>query len=158
LINTDVLVLTAELGVAIAGFSGVVVALDSRNVGEWSPLRRRYLRMLLQLSAIAVMAALIPLVVYDVAQGPNFWRWAVAIFGVVHAADVSTFIPNRPKGAPVAPLIAGLTAALLQLVAGLFGSESVAQAAYLGALVWYLGGAGTGFRLLVWGRVENPAV
>ena len=52
--NNDALVLIAELAVAIAGFSGVIVALESRSVRSWTPLQRRNLRLLLQVSAVAI--------------------------------------------------------------------------------------------------------
>ena len=45
--NSDFLALTAQLAVGIAGFSGAIVALESRDVRSWDPLRRRSLRILL---------------------------------------------------------------------------------------------------------------
>jgi len=152
--------LTAELSVAVAGFSGVIVALESRGVRAWTPLRRRDLRVLLQLSGLALAFSLIPLVVYPHFETATFWNWALAAYGLAHLADVSSFLFGQPEGARRGPVFAGLVVALLQLVAAIFGTGSLAELAYSASILWHLGGAGMGFVLLIWGdrsgEVDEP--
>ena len=96
----DALVLIAELAVAIAGFSSVVVALDNRAVRDWSPFQRHNLRILLQVSALTIFFALFPLIFQRAMAGPASWKWALGVYGVVHTIDVSSFIRRLPRDLP----------------------------------------------------------
>ena len=153
--NNDALVLIAELAVAIAGFSGVIVALESRSVRSWTPLQRRNLRLLLQVSAVAIFFSLLPLLLQRFMAASDFWKWALGFYGLVHVGDVSSFLIRQPTGAPLAPVYAGLAVALTQLSVAAFGSVLMVEAVYLGVLVWHLAIASMGFALLVWGAADQ---
>ncbi len=56
----DVLRTFAELGIALAGFSGVVVALGRRSVAEWMLLDGLPTHIPLELSGLVVAFALLP--------------------------------------------------------------------------------------------------
>ena len=139
-INSDFFVLTAELAVAIAGFSGVIVALESQPVGSWAPSRRRDLRVLLQLSGLALVFSLVPLVAYAVADTAGFWRWALAAYGLIHAADVFTFLYRQPDGVR-RPVWLGLVFALAQILVAALLTDAAAEAMYMISVMWHLGGA-----------------
>jgi hypothetical protein len=138
--------------VAVAGFSGVIVALESRSVSAWTPLRRRDLRVLLQLSGLALAFSLIPLFAYPLVETANFWNWALGCYGLAHLADVLSFLIRQPEGARRGPVYAGLVVALLQLLAAAVGTGVVPEVAYLASILWHLGGAGMGFVFLIWGN------
>ena len=158
MINSDFLTLTAELSVAIAGFSGVIVALESRSVKSWTPLRRRDLRVLLQLSALALVFSLAPVLAYPVFDDAAFWKWALAMYGVAHLADVASFLVRQPDGARTGPVYAGFVVALLQLLVAGLGSGVVPELVYSGSILWHLGGAAMGFVFLIWGTRSEEAL
>jgi len=147
--SNDILVLIAELAVGIAGFSSVVVALDVRSVAEWSPLQRRNLRILLQVSAHAILFSLFPLILQRAVDTPAFWNLALAVHGVAHTVGVSSFLLRPVAGESRTAPIIGLTIALASLGVAALGSPTVAEVTYLCALVWDLGIAGMGFAFLV---------
>jgi len=150
--NSDFFVLTAELAVAIAGFSGVIVALESGDVRSWSPLRRRNLRILLQLSMLALLFSLIPLAAYEAVDGSSFWRWALGFYGLAHVVDLSTFLFHQPAGAKRGPVYQGLVFALVQLGVAALSTDSVAEIIYMVSVMWHLAGAAMGFLFLIWGE------
>ena len=100
MLSTDVLVLIAELAIAIAGFSSVVVALDNRAVRNWDPFQRHNLRVLLQVSALTIFFALFPLILQRAFNGESFWNWALGVYAVVHLVDVTSFLGRLPKDMP----------------------------------------------------------
>jgi hypothetical protein len=51
----DILTTTAEIGIALAGFSGIVAVLGRRAEGAWSGADRVRLAMLLETSFAAVL-------------------------------------------------------------------------------------------------------
>ena len=149
----DTLVLIAEIAVGLAGFSSVVVALDNRAVRDWSAVRRFNLRILLQVSAVAIFFSLFPLIFERVIEPPTSWRWACAAYGMVHLIDAGTFALRLPIGADLAPRVtsrAGVLIALCQLSVAALGSLQACEVTYLIVLVWHLSVAALGFALLVY--------
>lgn len=58
---TDLLTTLAQLGVALAGFSGIVVVLGARATGQWSSRERQLLGVLLGTSGSVVLWSILPL-------------------------------------------------------------------------------------------------
>ena len=158
--SQDALVLIAELAVAIAGFSSVVVALDNRTVKDWTPFQRHNLRILLQVSALTIFFALFPLILQRAVEGPSLWKWALGVYGVIHTIDVSSFIRRLPKNLPTANRVlpfVGLLIALASVSIAIFAPPLAAEVAYLCSLVWHLGIAAMGFAFLVLGEPAGGA-
>lgn len=154
----DTLVLIAEISVAIAGFSSVVVALEGRRVRHWSPVQRFNLRVLLQVSALTIFFCVFPLILERAVEQPASWRIALWCYGLVHLADVASFIARRPPETVATHRIAqlvGLSLALVSLAVAAFGSLLLAEIYYLGMLVWHLGVAAMGFALLLFGAPDE---
>ena len=149
-INTDFLTLTAELSLGIAGFSGVIVALESRSVRSWTPLRRRDLRVLLQLSGLALLFSLMPLLAYPTFAAPSFWKWALGLYGFVHLLDLASFLIRQPEGARLHLVYPGVAVAVTQVALAILASDAIAEVAYLGSVLWHLAGAVMGFVFLIW--------
>ena len=148
----ETLVLLAELAVAIAGFSGVVVAIEARRLSEWSASRRFNLRVLLQVSALVVFFSILPLVLERVIEQPASWRIALWAYGLVHLADVSSFMLRRPAtvvGLRRVAQIVGLALAIGSLGVAAFGSLLLSEITYLSMLVWHLAVAAMGFASLL---------
>ena len=107
--SNDILVLVAELAVAIAGFSSVVVALGRRPVAEWLPGEQRNLRILLQVSAIAILFSLFPLILQRAISTPAIStelvttkpNEAIPVFedpNVTYVVDTGAKIIGKPHG------------------------------------------------------------
>jgi hypothetical protein len=62
--GADTLLATAEVAVALAGFSGVVVVLGRPSLSDWTPVDVLRLQSLLGVSLGAVILALLPLAFY----------------------------------------------------------------------------------------------
>lgn len=149
----DTLVLIAEIAVGLAGFSSVVVALDNRAVRDWSVDRRFNLRILFQVSAMAIFFSLFPLIFERVIEAPESWRWAIAVYGAVHLLDVSTFAVRMPAEIGFGPRFTatgGILLSIGQLAAATLGSFLVCEIVYLVVLVWHLSVAAMGIALLVY--------
>lgn len=115
----DILTTIAEIAIAIAGFSSVIVALSPKPISEWSPIERFNFRVLLQVAAVTVFFSLIPLVLHRALSFDLAWRVALIFYGVVHLADVSSFLFRFPDHVPTVPKITsiiGLSIAISQLV------------------------------------------
>ena len=157
----DTLVLIAELAVAIAGFSSLIVALERENVRNWSTANRLNLRILLQVSAVAIFFSLFPLIFERVVPQPSSWRWALWVYGLYHVVDVSSFIFWGPSQVQVIHRVAttvGLLIAMGSLVAAAFGSLLFVEVYYISMLVWHLGVAAMGFALLIFGGHGDDTV
>ena len=150
--SNDIFVLVAELAVAIAGFSSVVVAVGRRPVTDWSPGEQRNLRILLQVSGIAILFSLFPLILQRGIDSPAFWNLALAVYGFVHMVDVSTFLFRPVPGESQIPPIIGLALALFSIAVAALGSATLAEITYLSVLVWHLAVAGMGFAFLIFRR------
>ena len=157
MLSGDLLVVTAELAVAIAGFSSVVVALDSRAVGDWSAARRYNLRVLLQISALTVFFALLALFLERATESGAFWKWALGAYGVVHLIDAGSFIRRQPADIPMVNRLGpyfGVIVAVCQFLVAVLAGLGAAETVYLASLIFHLGGASMGFGILIFGRSD----
>lgn len=158
MLSGDLLVVIAELAVAIAGFSSVVVALDSRAVRDWNPARRYNLRVLLQISALAVFFALLALFLERATEGSGFWNWALGAYGIAHLLDAGSFIRRQPADLPMVnrmgPYV-GILLALVQCLVAVLAGLRPAEMVYLASLIFHLGGASMGFGMLIFGRSDS---
>ena len=80
--ESDILQTFAEVGVALAGFTGVVFILGNRAAGEWSRAERMWFRILLDSSVIVVFFALLPVVLESYLSTSTAWRWSAGLLGV----------------------------------------------------------------------------
>ena len=154
----DTLILIAELAVAVAGFSSLVVALQRRDVRNWDAIQRLNLRILLQVSAVAIFFSLFPLLLERVVPQPTSWRWALWVYGLYHVVDVSSFILGSPPQVQIMHRVVqaiGLLIAIGSLIAAAFGSLLVAEVYYISMLIWHLGVAALGFALLIFGGRDD---
>lgn len=79
----EVLVGLAEIAVALAGFTGVVVVFGSRSAGSWHPGDRLRLGFLLEASLTAGGFALLALVLYISMESPqNAWALVSSLWAL----------------------------------------------------------------------------
>ena len=147
------LTLFAELGAGVAGFSGVVVALDSRPVRRWSQRRREGLRSLLQVSAVIVLFSLLPMILGRRLAEPGLWSWALIAYGMGHLGDVLSFVlrhgPDTPPAVKAGARV-GFAVALAQLAAAFLASSETAEMVYLAVLTWHLVVAAGSFAFMLY--------
>lgn len=152
--STPTLTVIASIAVAIAGFSGVVVALTGKTAASFSALERLNLRILLQVSAFALLFSLVPLILHRAFEPATAWRTSMLLYGLVHLMDAGFFLlKTRKLNSPsrlqrLAPAI-GSAIAVVQLVLGLVGSIKFVELVYLLVLLWHLAIAGMGFVHLI---------
>ncbi len=155
--GSDVLTVIAEIGVALAGFSGIVVALRQRSVESWSVPEVLRLRLMLYASVSALLFALLPFAPHHLGASPAV-TWSAsslvlaALFGFVWILPSTRTCPSRTglsfrwyifysSGTVMA------TTALLANAGGLLGGPSFGL--YLVGLAWLLLYATTLFVRLV---------
>ena len=84
---SEALSAAAQLGVALAGFAGVVVAFRSRSVHEWSKIDKFRLRILLSNSALPfVMSIFAMLLLATGLPEQTIWRWCSLVSFVATVA------------------------------------------------------------------------
>ena len=80
----EALGIAAQIGVALAGFAGVVVVFRREAVHEWSDIDKLRLRLLLADSILPLGLSMLGLLLLTVEPTPSgIWRWCSAILLVV---------------------------------------------------------------------------
>ena len=139
--STDTLLTIAEIAVALAGFSAIVVMLNAKPIREWDDTDRLNLRLLVQVSAGTIFLALLPSILNVSIAEPELWTFALFLYGLLHVIDVSSFLFNMTKETPNVfrnAAIVGTLIAIAQLVIAWTGSPTAKETAYLGTLLWHL--------------------
>ena len=86
---TELLIGIAEIAIAMAGFTGVVVAVGSRSQGAWHPGDRLRLVFLLEASLTAAGFALSALLLYTIwGDTAETWRLLSAVWVVATALSL----------------------------------------------------------------------
>ncbi len=89
-----ILTTLAEVAIAIAGFSGIVVALQNRTV-DWSETDKLRFSALLQVSFESVFFSFVPIVLYLMHPSEPFvWRWSSGLWLVYIACIVAYRVPQ----------------------------------------------------------------
>lgn len=152
--SADALTAISNISIAIAGFSGVVVALTGRSAESFRPVERLNFRILLQVSALALLFSILPLILHRAFEPSLAWRISMMLYGVLHIADAGFFIwktrstDTKSYVQHAAPII-GICIAISQVVIAAIGSVIVVEVFYLFVLIWHLAIAGMGFMKLV---------
>ena len=77
------LVVAAEVGIGIAGFSSVFVAIARRSSDDWQPSQAVLLEVLLFASGAAIFASLLPFLLFEVGfSASSAWAVASAVYGL----------------------------------------------------------------------------
>ena len=150
----DFLLTTAEIAIALAGFSGVVVAFG-RGVAGLPSFR---LKLLLSLSGETVLFSLIPFVFGLKLTDAHTWFVVAITYGITHLVHIAysifgyqseragTSTPNLDKALMTIGALLGMSL----IGTALIGSPSDTQTIYASLLVFVLCVAGTQFlRLLL---------
>lgn len=129
-------------------------ALSNRHLQHWTDVARFNFRVLLQVSAIAIFFALLPLVLMQLWQEPIAWRVALLVYGIVHVADIGSFVIKLPSGVPglvKVNITIGLIVAGSQIFVASAPLSRYVVFIYTVALLWQLYIAFLGFAMLLYG-------
>lgn len=138
----------AEISIAFAGFSGLVIAFR-RNAGPLTDVHKYRLRVLLTLAFAAMFLSLLPdLLAESGLRPPALWLGAIGaatLFSVgflgwwiLASRRMMRLVPEIFDRFAVARMAAGHLAIIVLLVSvGLFAT-GFASAAYVAAMTWYL--------------------
>jgi hypothetical protein len=163
----DTLAIFAEVSVALAGFSGIVIAFGRRSIGSLSKLEKRRLSNLFTLSGLVLTISLTgaSLLHLNLSDLNVLWRWgsaALFFFGTPWLASDILKVHRLEKSekAQVNPALLytfnslAVAMILLQLVNWIFISESWP---FFLALVLIVAGAFQQFILLVRMGIQDDA-
>jgi len=156
----DYLITVAQIAIAIAGFSSIVEALSARHIQHWTDVERYKFRILLQVSAMAMFFALLPMILMQLWDESVAWRVALLVYGVVHLADIGSFMLKFPSGMPgfiKITIVIGLTIACSQLYIAIARQGNLMIFIYQLALAWQLFIAFSGFAMLLYGSRPKAA-
>jgi len=97
--SEGILTTLAEVGIAIAGFSGIVVALQHRS-GDWSETDKVRFSMLLQVSLAGVFSSLIPMLLHLISPTKTFvWGWSSGLWLAYILASLVYRVPRIQRAA-----------------------------------------------------------
>ena len=92
--SEGILTALAEVGIAIAGFSGIVVALQHRS-GGWPEIDKFRFNLLLQVSLVGVFSSLIPILLHLVNPAKTFvWAWSSGLW-LAYALPMAVYRVTR---------------------------------------------------------------
>jgi hypothetical protein len=160
----DKLATFAEIGVAIAGFSGIVAALGRDSYEAWSPSRQRLMTLLLETAGLCVFFSITPLVLGELTVSePVLWRISAALFAAAHAYHM-VLIERRGTSADAAvssvrskvPFVA-IPVLSAQVISVFVGNLVLLKFAYLLALAWHVAGGALSFGLLLLVHLRQDA-
>jgi len=155
----------AEVGIAVAGFSGIAAALGTARGVASADSRRRFLLTLLETAGMVVLFSFVPQILNETAlPGANLWRTSAGLYAGVHAFHgillfrrvrrFGTPEPDIPKS--IVPI--GLVVLVLQLHSVILGSIEQVRFVYLLTLCWHTIAAATSFAGLLLSSLRQDAV
>lgn len=165
---SNTLPVIAEISIAFAGFSGLIVALR-KNPGPLTPVQKYRLQVLLALSFGTLFLSFFPELLRAFGKGEIFvWRFssiAVMLYSVIF---VAWWVVRSLRVARAAPeifqwfvwsrMLAGHAVIVgLQLWVLLTGNEERVPAAFLAGLIWYLLHAAQQFCRMLFIHVASDA-
>jgi hypothetical protein len=154
----------SEIGIAVAGFAGVVAALDSRSRDEWSDFDRDNVYALLMWSLAAVFLAYVPVILHGLnGLVSHPWRASHSVFAIYHSwLFFDTFRrmyiePAWIRKGVLALLGIGILVLALEISAALGFADTLAPTFYVVAVLWFLFLAVSRFVVLVTATLLAPA-
>jgi hypothetical protein len=158
--SSSLLLTLAQLAIAVAGFSAIVVTLNSKPVREWDATDRLNLRCLLQVSIYVLFFSLFPFLLAVSIEEAEVWSYSLLIYGLFVTFDASFFLKVMTSDSPVLfryAGIGGVLIGLMQLGIAVFGHPAARETMYLVALFWQLGIVLMSFLLLLY-QVRRPSL
>ena len=151
--TSEVIITIAQLAFAVAGLSGVIIALRPQPIKEWTLDDKTSFRIIIQVSLLLVFFSIFPFGMHILFDEDLAWKISLLIYGSVHLLDVISFSIvslNRKKVRASVMLPPGFVIAFIQIMCGVYGSPEWVEFTYLAVLVWHLFVSIAGFVLLLY--------
>jgi hypothetical protein len=139
--SANLLLTLAQVAIGLAGFTAIIVAVNSKPIQEWHAADKLNLRLLVQVSFLVLFFCVFPYVLAVSLPPDEVWFYGLVAYGVVHVFDVSSFLFNTTKETPrvfVYHACVGLLIALSQVAIAFFGNAVLRETAYIATLIWHL--------------------
>ena len=94
ILDTEVLIGIATLGLTLTGFSGLVAILGRRSTGQWTTVERFQLIQLMGLSLAVTFASFVPILTSAAFEESTALRLSSGLIALVHIAAISHGIFN----------------------------------------------------------------
>ncbi|HAI97700.1 MAG: hypothetical protein CL866_03615 [Cycloclasticus sp.] len=143
----------AQIAVALAGFSAIIVALNQKPVREWDLADQVNIRLLIQLSIAVIFFSLLPSLLSIFLKRNDIWLCSLWAYGLIHFLDAGFFLYFKSKHAPNIFRIAascGVTLALVQMAIAGLGNDVARESVYVFTLIWHIGIIFMAFILLLY--------
>ena len=131
----------AQIAVALAGFSAIIIALNPKPIHDWELPEQVNIRLLIQISIVVIFFALIPSLLVISMPINDVWRYSLLGYGLVHTADAGFFLFLKSKFAPTIFRFAatlGLLVGLAQIAVAWLGHDIARESMYVFTLLWHL--------------------
>ena len=151
--SADLMFVIAQIAVALAGFSAIIVALNQKPIHEWVLMDQVNIRLLVQLSIVVIFFSLIPSLLAISTPISDVWRYCLWAYGLIHLADAGFFLFFKSKRAPTIFRVAafcGLIVGLAQVAIAWLGGDLARESMYVFTLIWHLGIIFMAFILLLY--------
>ncbi len=152
--STDLTLTIAEISIAIAGFSAIVVMLNAKPIRDWDDTDRLNLRLLVQVAIFTILMSLLPSVLNVSLSELNVWKYGLWAYGLIHLVDVSSFLFGMTKETPNVfrnAAVCGVLIAFTQVLTAWTGTSTAMETVYVATLVWHLCITFMAFILLLYG-------
>lgn len=151
--SADLMFAIAQIAIALAGFSAIIVALNQKPIREWGLMDQINIRLLIQVSIQVVFFSLTPSLLAISLPVSDVWLYSLWAYGLVHLVDVSFFLFLKSKHAPTIFRVAaacGFIVGLVQVALAWFGGDIARESVYVFTLIWHLGIIFMAFILLLY--------
>ena len=153
----------AEIGIAIAGFSGITAAIGSRSLTSWSSAERMQMLSLLETAGLVVFFSLVPQVLHRVLESDqHLWTVSNGLYAMTHVGHCflaanrgRSLALQQPAGVASEtrryfPLMwGGIALIAIQLIATAVGDLETLEFVYLIVLGWHTCVAAIMFGVLI---------
>ena len=151
--STALMLAIAQIAVALAGFSAIIVALNNKPIRKWVLMDQVNIRLLIQLSIVVIFFSLIPSLLAISIPVSDVWLYSLWSYGLAHLADAAYFLFFKSKRAPTifrVAAICGVIVGLAQVTIAWFGGDIARESMYVFTLIWHLGVIFMAFILLLY--------
>lgn len=151
--SADLMFTIAQIAVALAGFSAIIIALNQKPIREWVLMDQVNIRLLIQLSIIVIFFSLTPSLLAISIPVSTVWLYSLWAYGLVHLADAAFFLFFKSKRAPTifrVVALCGIIVGLAQVTIAWLGGDIARESIYVFTLIWHLGVIFMAFILLLY--------
>ncbi|MGB1427409.1 MAG: hypothetical protein ACPHFR_05765 [Cycloclasticus sp.] len=151
--SADLMYTIAQIAVALAGFSAIIVSLNQKPIRDWDIADQVNIRLLIQISMVVIFFSTFPSFLAIFLSNSDIWLYSLWGYGLIHLTGAGFFLLLKSKHTPRIfrfAAILGITVGLLQVATAYFGSDLARESMFIFTLIWHLGIIFMAFILLLY--------